>query len=93
MKQLIITGRRWFQKSCGNTYHSAEIFVDGKQIEGVSYAYGYGNHYLTTALKKLQEQGFLKDMDESKKSLWRYCEDNGIDFYYNVSDVGRKKDL
>lgn len=92
MKQLTIIGRRWFQKSCGNTYHSAEIFVDGKQIEGISCKYGYGSSYLQSALAKLQAQGYLKDMDSSK-SLWRYCEENVIIFVDSVTNVQRKKDL
>jgi hypothetical protein len=28
-RKLHIVGRLWFQKSYGNTYHTAEVFFDG----------------------------------------------------------------
>ncbi len=32
VQSITILGRRWFQKSYGNTYFTAQILVDGKKV-------------------------------------------------------------
>ena len=93
MKTLNIQGRRWFQKTYGNTYHSSRIYVDGKSIGGVSFAYGYGNHYLTTAEELLQVGGHIPTDKCNTQALWSWCEENGVHLEYSVVDVDRKRDL
>jgi hypothetical protein len=92
MKNIIINARRWFDHNDGNTYHSSDIFVDGEPIEGVKFAYGYGDHYEETAMEKLIEQHFITDRDRHE-ALWRWCERNGVKLHRTVIDVSRKRDL
>jgi hypothetical protein len=88
MTMLHIEGRRWFQKTYGNTYHSVRIFKDGKEIAYLPYQYGYGEQYLQTALEWLQANGHApKDAPYG----WRTFQALGAT--YGVSDVGRKRDL
>lgn len=48
-----IEGRRWFQKTYGNTYHSVYFhFTDGSVERVADCAYGYGEGYLQTAYSK-----------------------------------------
>lgn len=92
VKNIQVIGRRWFQKSFGNTYHSVQVFVDGELIGYMPFAYGYGDQYMQSAYGVLKENGYLSDM-RNDEMLWRYCQDKGITLTYSASDVNRKKDL
>ncbi len=84
---LLIKGRRWFQASYGNTYHSVEIIdmTTVKQIAYEPFEYGYNNQYLQTAVEMLAK---LK-IEVTYNDL---CHDrHGIQC--TVYDVKRKKDL
>ena len=85
MKRKIqhITGRRWFQKSAGNTYHTATLHFDNGDVKTSPITYGYGDQYLDTAFKMLGIEG--------QAGTLRCREELGIT--YSVSDVSRKKDL
>jgi hypothetical protein len=97
MKSITVIGRRWFERTNGNTYHSANVIVDGVSIGKTQFAYGYGSHYLQTATEMLDKAGLIPDIERYKnggqESLWRYCDRNGIAFTDDVADVQRKKDL
>lgn len=91
-KTITLDAKRWFSKSVGSTYHSVTILVNGKQVDRVDFAYGYGDQYQWTAAKHLASLGHLPDI-RSPESLWRYCDRMKIHLMNFVSDVGRKKDL
>lgn len=86
INELEIFGKRWFQKSYGNTYHTTTVIVNGEEFKS-SIKYGYGNAYLQTAADLLRVNGY------------EVPEDNGEAFHtmcgysHSVEDVGRKKDL
>ena len=96
-KSITVIGRRWFQKSYGNTYHTAQILVDGVPVEGVGRSYGYGDMYLQNAADKLEALGYMPNREHyahgGATPLWRYCEEHGIVFTCSVMDVQRQKDL
>ena len=94
MKRLEIKGRRWFQKSAGNTYCAATVLIDDEAPEDcqVSFAYGYGSHYLTLAAQKLDKAGLLPGW-RAGQSLYSWCEQNNVKFVYSVQDVSRKRDF
>jgi len=86
-----VLGRRWFGKTHGNTYHTAEIFVNGNFAVRTDRSYGYGDHYMQTAHEWLQANGYLPK--ETNDSLWMHCQDNGIALTYTAADVPRRMDL
>jgi hypothetical protein len=91
-KSIFVQGRRW-RDSNGNTYHTADIIVDGYEVYTTPITYGYGTHYVgTTATEWLVEQGYLKG-GKRRRPGWALASDQGIDFDYAVEDVRRKKDL
>ena len=92
VRSITVVGRRWFQATYGNTYHSAEVLVNGECIHKIDFAYGYGNQYEWNACRWLAENGFLPGV-EQHESLWRYCERLGIAYSASVTDVARKRDL
>lgn len=41
IETLKIHGKRWFQKSYGNTYHTVTVIVNGEEMKsGITYGYG-----------------------------------------------------
>lgn len=93
MKTLTILGRRWFQKTYGNTYHTATIMIDGRTVHVIPQRYGYDSAYLTSATDWLRDNGYLEGMDERRDTLWGYCDRAGIVLEYHATDVSRERDL
>ena len=91
-----IEGRRWFQKTYGNTYHSVRIFKDGQELACLPMQYGYDNQYLETAEAWLADHAFpsLKKKSEYGSRInggWQFYKKHGIS--HSVIDVTRQRDL
>lgn len=89
---ITLIGRRWFQRSYGNTYHSVTIMIDGETVHVSGKCYGYDRAYVQTAQEWLKANGYLDGMSE-RDALWNYCANEGIKFEYSATDVAREKDL
>jgi hypothetical protein len=77
-----ISGKRWFQKTYGNTYHTATLhFADGTS-EKSPLTYGYDEGYLQTAY----------EMMGLKYTGTRDLREN-LGITYDVADVDRQRDL
>ena len=87
--KYLIEGRRWFQKTYGNTYHTVTItdLKTGEVIHKSKEEYGYGDHYRQTAKEWLIKQGLLI---KEKQHDHEYMRAN---FLFKVVDVPREKDL
>lgn len=84
---LRIEGRRWFQKSAGNTYHSVRIFANNEQLAYIPFEYGYGDRYLQTAIDWLKAEKLIP----ADAGIYDLRET--LDATYKAIDVDRKKDL
>ena len=97
MKHVIVQGRRWFQKTYGNTYNTVRIIVDGESLDPLPMEYGYGDFYLQRAADELDRRGLMPGREHyatgGGEALWRYCERHGITFTNIVADVPRQRDL
>jgi len=89
---VMILGRRWFQKTFGNTYHSVEVFVNGELVGYVPFSYGYDDGYVQTGLKLLWEHYKPPYGWKESSPIW-YLKDKGIKATYRAIDVDRKRDL
>ena len=94
---LHIEGRRWFQRTYGNTYHSVRIFKDGEMIAHLPFQYGYGDQFLQTAWEWLGKNGYPELLETYENGAWK---NYGTQYprevlkgTYSVIDVDRKKDL
>lgn len=86
IESLKIYGRRWYQKSYGNTYHTARVIVNGEELKN-RIKYGYENHYLQTAAELLRENGY--DIpDDNADAYALMCK-----YPHKAVDVDRKRDL
>ena len=89
-QSITVQGRRWFQRTYGNTYHTVRVLVDGREVFQSEKQYGYGEQYLQTACEWLECVGTVPP---KSWPLTLFCLDNGIAFDYSVTDVGRERDL
>lgn len=83
---LEVIGKRWFQKSYGNTYHTTTVIVNGEELKS-GITYGYGNAYLQTAADLLSANGY--EVPSDNLEAFRMVRE----YPHNVKDVDRKKDL
>ena len=90
-KSVHVAGRRWFERTNGNTYHSVRVWVDGKLIGHAPFHYGYGNHYQQTAEEFLIKAGIMPAGETTHLSIW--MRENDIVYVDDIVDVQRKKDL
>lgn len=86
INELEIFGKRWFQKSYGNTYHTTTVIVNGEELKS-GITYGYGNTYLQTAADLLRVNGYEVPADNIE-AFRMICE-----YPHDAEDVKRKKDL
>lgn len=95
-KSILVIGRRWFDKANGNTYCASKVYVNGRHVITNDYEYGYGDYYVDAANDALAEQGYIDNPKTGasglRTPLWRYCDENNIEFNYEVADV-LKRDL
>jgi len=95
---VTVLGRRWFQKTYGNTYHTAQVLVNGEYVWKSGKTYGYGDHYVQTAEAWLHAHGYMPRRKKSRtgpgEPAWQYYrERHGVAWTTQVVDVAREKDL
>jgi len=56
---VTIEGKRWFEKTNGNTYHSVSVYINNELIGRVPLTYGYGEQYIQSAFELLSEFGMF----------------------------------
>lgn len=93
---IIVLGRRWFNKSKGQTLHTVhvQVFKNGRMAfdKKSDIHYGYGTGYLQTASNMLDNAKIFKKIN-TEIPLWAICEDNNWMLTDSVVDVSRKSDL
>jgi hypothetical protein len=93
---LHIEGRRWFQKTSGNTYNSVKIFRDGECFASLPMEYGYGDYFMQRAQEWLGVNGYPELVERHENGCAKVCftiwlrEHKGS---YSAADVSRKSDL
>ena len=94
---ILIVGKRWFQRSYGNTYFTARIYIDGELVHTLPKEYGYDDYYVQAATDWLAENGYTDNPKSGacglRTPLWQYAQDHGIKLEYYAIDVQRERDL
>ena len=88
---VFVVGRRWFDRVNGNTYHTAEVFVNDKYVGKSRMTYGYDESYIQTAKEILLDSYELPKGMRDTSPLWQLRE-YGVTLNKTVSD-GLKRDL
>lgn len=84
-RSIFVHARTWFDKSGGNSYFSARIFVNGKEVIRLPFSYGYGSQFEHEALRALQQFGYVPA--EFVGPLWA-LNTHGIDAYSVIYSAG-----
>lgn len=98
-KSITLIGRRWFQRTYGNTYHTVEVHVDGERVFWTTPTYGYGDQWEETGLQWLldndhiPENTFKRYDNGGHEPIRIWAERNGVQLVRTCSDVAREKDL
>lgn len=85
MNSIFVHGKTWFDKVNGNSYFSARVEIDGKEVARIPFQYGYGDQYLFEAGQALIKAGLVK---EDVGALWN-LRDQGIAVYKVLELVGK----
>lgn len=88
-KSLFIEAREWHDKTYGNSYFSARIWIDGEIAGVLPFQYGYGDHYKSVAQRWLTEQGYLP---ASNRGIWAFADELGFD-YYTSKSITKKSEM
>jgi hypothetical protein len=92
LKRVDVVGRRWFQKTYGNTYNTVEISVNDGPWVKLPREYGYGDYYLQRALDWLVKEGYVT-LESQHEQLWQLAQRLGFKLNKQVLDVARQRDL
>ena len=92
VKTIDINAFEWFDRVNGNSYFAGKVTVNFglptvKEFV-MPFQYGYGDHYKDIALKTLQKNNLLTDINH----LWQ-CHDKGIILRTNKLENCKKRDL
>lgn len=90
-KSITLFCRSWFNRHKGGTRYTVQIIVDGELKHKTGIKSGYGNDYVYTAQRWLEEYGHIPVRENT--SLWTVCNDLNIALYYTSAPVATKGDL
>jgi hypothetical protein len=87
-KSIFVEAREWFDKSGGNSYYSAQVWIDGEHIFTTGLTYGYDSAYEYNVAAELAQLGYLPE-EYNGKSI-RRAKDLGIDVYTVIYDAPKR---
>ena len=98
VESITILAKTWFDKTYGNSYFTATVYVNNDRAFDIPFTYGYGSMYEQVAFEQLVEKGYLKPLDNKSSCYGWYppslhCRENGIKLISEIVTVARKKDL
>lgn len=77
MKVLEVIAKTWRDRTYGNTYFAAKVYIDGEFVVALPFQYGYGDQYLDNVQSVLEKMGIIR---ETWRSLRHAVEDTGAIF-------------
>ena len=87
---ITVKAKRSFNSKEGNTYHNVKIWVNDVKVAHLKKVYGYGNQYLETAARWLEDNQFITDRERHnngcRELLSRCCEERNIEFTDDTND-------
>jgi hypothetical protein len=93
IKKLELRGKRWLERTNGNTYFSAVALYNGAEIARIDFAYGYGDQWFSDLCRLIVVDGIAIGDRQNPYDFLRQLENSGIAVFHYVHNVSRKKDL
>lgn len=78
VRSVHLSVKRWRDKVNGNSYFSARVYADGREVLRLPFQYGYGNHPEAEALRAARDAGLLPA--GRARYLDTACQELGIAF-------------
>jgi hypothetical protein len=72
-KSVFVEARQWFDKSGGNSYFSARVWVNGVFVRALPFQYGYGSQYEAETMRALVDVGVISE-DFVSRPFWQLRE-------------------
>ena len=100
VNSIIVEALEWHDNDNGNSYFSAQIWVDNKLIARIPFGYGYGNQYISEAAHILRNTGYMGLQDNYTihvgsrtfpMSLERYCNKNKIELTTHIAPALKRE--
>jgi len=88
-ESVFVHAKQWFDKTGGNSYFSARIYVNGKCVALCPFQYGYESQYEYSAIQALKDTGHLPD--DFNAPLWA-LEREGVAVYTVIYEA-KKADV
>ncbi len=93
-RSVVIFGRRWWQRSAGNTYCSVVIYVNGEFVHRIHTVQGGGEYWQQMAETWLIENGYFPGVKRHTNGSYPpLCEGHGLQLIAECADVAREGDL
>jgi len=84
IRSIFVEVLEWHDKTCGNSYWSSRVWVNGEVAFQLPFQYGYENHGLSVCVNELEKRDYLPATTKSIREL-------GIDFYYTKKPALRRE--
>ncbi len=91
LNSYTIVGKRWFERTYGNTYHSVRIYKGKELIAEKLFTYGYEEHYMQTAAELMVKAGLIPAFEH--ENYFQVRNELNANCLILIDDVSRKKDL
>ena len=88
---IFIDIREYRDRTYGNTYYSAIVYVDGAHVFTTGMTYGYGDQAVHDVAKELRARGIVPAGDD-RAPFTREMRESGVALYVARRDV-RKREL
>jgi hypothetical protein len=90
ISSMFVECREWFDKTYGNSYFSARVWINGKWKITLPFQYGYGDHFKSVAVRALVEEGFIPEQYENRP-LWIIADEMQFDVYTSKANTTKKE--
>jgi hypothetical protein len=90
IRSVFVECREWFDKSGGNSYFSARIWINGKWRITLPFQYGYGDHFKSVAVRALVAKGFVPKQYENL-GLWVIADVMQFDLYTAKAETKKRE--
>lgn len=90
MKIIEIRALEYFDKTFGNSYFSAQVYIDDRHVADIPSQYGYGDQYRQESIQELEKQGLLTP--EELEAVYQH-DRSKVKIFASKKTVKRMKDL
>jgi hypothetical protein len=90
-RSLVVIARRWFDRTYGNSYYTARVVVDGRDVATVRRTYGHGEGTYRNEAVRVAKAAGVEGLPEDDD--YRSLVDAGWTVLVEETRVARRKDL